>query len=76
VAQQTLNHLGYEPVEDADQRVRLRNCPFHDVVDVAPELVCGLNHALVTGVLEGLDVADRCTAILAPDPPHCCVTVR
>lgn len=74
-AQQTLNHLGYEPVEDADQRVRLRNCPFHDVVDVAPGLICSLNEQLVAGVLEGLGVDDRCAARLDGAPPDCCVTV-
>jgi predicted ArsR family transcriptional regulator len=75
-AQQTLSHLGYEPVEDDDQCVRLRNCPFHDVVDVAPGLVCSLNEQLVAGVLEGLGVDDRCAARLDGAPPDCCVTVR
>jgi len=69
-----LERLGYEPVED-DDHVRLRNCPFHDVVDVAPELVCGLNKEVVTGVLEGLDVQHRCQAHLDGVPPDCCVTV-
>jgi predicted ArsR family transcriptional regulator len=70
-----LERLGYEPIEDEDHRVRLRNCPFHDVVDVAPALVCGLNKEVVAGVLEGLDVQHRCRAQLDGVPPDCCVTV-
>jgi predicted ArsR family transcriptional regulator len=69
-----LERLGYEPVEDED-RIRLRNCPFHDVVDVAPSLVCGLNQEVISGVLEGLDVQSRCHAQLDGVPPDCCVTV-
>lgn len=66
--------LGYEPGEETAQRVRLRNCPFHAVADVAPDLVCGMNHQLVCGLLEGLGL-DPARAALSPDPPNCCVTV-
>src|SRR2546421_4746703 len=38
----SLTELGYEPTRDGGC-VRLRNCPFHAVVDVAPQLVCDLN---------------------------------
>src|SRR3954470_20234483 len=37
-----LGELGYDPVESRSW-MRLRNCPFHGVVDVAPALVCEMN---------------------------------
>jgi predicted ArsR family transcriptional regulator len=73
-AERALADLGYEPCrEDGD--IVLRNCPFHAVVDVAPELVCGMNHELVEGMLTGLDAPAPVRACLEPNPPDCCVTV-
>jgi predicted ArsR family transcriptional regulator len=69
-----LDSLGYEPSTD-DGRVRLHNCPFHAVVDVAPQLVCGMNESFITGLLEGLDGHPDVTAVLEPAPPDCCVVV-
>jgi predicted ArsR family transcriptional regulator len=73
-AADVLSRLGYEP-DRGEACVRLRNCPFHAVVDVAPTLVCGLNGALVGGVLEGLGASERVTAALDGVPPDCCITV-
>jgi predicted ArsR family transcriptional regulator len=73
VAAQTLTDLGYEP-EREGSCVRLRNCPFHAIVDVAPALVCGLNDALIDGILEGLG-SSGVSAALDGVPPDCCVTV-
>lgn len=72
-AQAALAELGYEPGEADAGAVRLRNCPFHTVVDVAPQLVCGMNERLVAGLLAGLDGHPAVTATLAPQPPDCCV---
>jgi predicted ArsR family transcriptional regulator len=74
---EALGAVGFDPQpEKAPPRLRLRNCPFHDVVDVAPHLVCGLNQRLVSGVLDGLGVSDRCSAQPDGVPPDCCVTVH
>jgi predicted ArsR family transcriptional regulator len=71
-----LDRLGYVP-ERSVSCVRLRNCPFHGVLDVAPELMCGANHAFLTGVLEGLGGSPRVTAVLAPPPgSDCCVKLH
>jgi predicted ArsR family transcriptional regulator len=71
-----IGRLGYAP-ERASACVRLRNCPFHALLDVAPELVCGANHAFLSGVLEGLGGSPRVTAVLDPRPdPDCCVQLR
>ena len=63
--------LGYEPAEGADGTVRLRNCPFHAMAQAYPPLVCGLNLAL----LEGLVGDEGQVARLDPGPVGCCVTV-
>ena len=31
--------------------LRLRNCPFHPLAAKAPDLVCGINHAFLSGLL-------------------------
>ena len=71
-----LDDLGYEP-ERRGRCVRLRNCPFESVVDVAPQLVCGVNQALVSGVLDGLAGHAAVSARLVDErqPPDCCVTL-
>lgn len=65
---------GYEPVEGPDG-LRLRNCPFDQLVDEHLDLVCGMNEALVGGVLEGLSCSSL-HAVLQPAPDLCCVRVR
>ena len=65
---------GYEPRVVGEQVV-LANCPFDRLARNHTELVCGLNLALVEGVLQGLG----CTALQAaldPRPGRCCVTAR
>ncbi|MBQ1047607.1 helix-turn-helix domain-containing protein [Micromonospora sp. C51] len=67
-----LGTLGYEPFEDADQTVRLRNCPFHALAQAYPALVCGLNLALLDGL-----VGDRGWNVrLDPGPTGCCVVLQ
>lgn len=63
--------LGYEPAEAPDGTVRLRNCPFRTVADAYPPLVCGLNLALI----EGLVGDQGHVARLDPGPEGCCVTI-
>lgn len=70
---EVLTARGYEPETD-DSVVRLRNCPFHQLAERFPPLVCGMNLALVEGVLEGA-AAGEWTARLEPMPGHCCVAL-
>ncbi|MEU6661930.1 helix-turn-helix domain-containing protein [Streptomyces sp. NPDC046821] len=67
-----LDEHGYEPVRESPTQVRLRNCPFHPLAAKAPDLVCGMNHAFLTGYLDGLDIGGV-RAVLAPEPGECCV---
>lgn len=75
-AEETLSGCGYEPTLDG-QIVRLRNCPFHAIVEVAPRLVCELNESFVSGVVEGLGADNTVEAELCgPIDGDCCVIVR
>jgi predicted ArsR family transcriptional regulator len=67
-----LGLLGYEPETDAGGDVRLRNCPFHVLVDQSTQRTCSMNQAFLEGVLEGLGDRDH-RADLAPSPGDCCV---
>lgn len=64
--------LGYEPYEDADRTIRLRNCPFDVLAHSHPGLVCGLNLAMLEAVVgDGGQVAR-----LDPGPTGCCVAIH
>ncbi|HEX9727337.1 MAG TPA: hypothetical protein VGA37_02390 [Gemmatimonadales bacterium] len=65
---------GYEPAE-ATGEIRLRNCPFHALVTKHTELVCGMNLALVEGVVSALD-PPGVRAVLDPKPGMCCVALK
>jgi predicted ArsR family transcriptional regulator len=71
-AGETLSRYGFEPARETPALLRLRNCPFHPLAAKAPDLVCAINHAFLTGLLTGLD-ADTVHATLAPRPGACCV---
>ncbi|MCM6772710.1 helix-turn-helix domain-containing protein [Nocardia sp. CDC159] len=71
----TLAAYGFEPGRDTPACMRLRNCPFHPLAAAAPEFVCGLNHAFLSGVLRGLG-SDSVRATLAPRAGECCVELR
>jgi hypothetical protein len=74
-SEELLAREGFEPFRE-EGSVRVRNCPFHPMVEVAPALVCGLNRAYLAGLLEGLDAGDRVSAELAPRAGECCVALR
>ncbi|GAA1821417.1 helix-turn-helix domain-containing protein [Luedemannella flava] len=67
-----LAELGFEPQRGPDGELLLHNCPFHALATRHTALVCGLNHALIAGLVNGLGSTD-CRARLAPRPGACCV---
>jgi predicted ArsR family transcriptional regulator len=69
-----LSQQGYEPCDGADGVIRLRNCPFHQLAEQHREVVCGMNLALVEGLVDGLG-ADGLRPVLDPQPGHCCVAI-
>jgi len=70
-----LRDRGYEPAQGDDGGIRLRNCPFHALVDEHRPLVCGMNFALAEGLVEGLGDADLYPC-LDSQPGFCCVAFR
>ena len=64
---------GYEP-RQMDDDVCLTNCPFDRLAAGHTELVCGMNLALVDGVIDGLHI-ECMSARLEPQPGFCCVKV-
>lgn len=70
-----LEERGYEPSIEPDGSIGLRNCPFHRLSRSHTDLVCGLNHALLSGVLEGRG-EDTGRAELCPRDGRCCVVIR
>ena len=70
-----LAERGYEPFRDEQGVLRLRNCPFHRLAVEHRDLVCGMNHSFLSGMLEGLDRADL-EGALDPAPGRCCVAIR
>ncbi|MGV9268175.1 helix-turn-helix transcriptional regulator [Kitasatospora sp. NPDC003701] len=61
------------PAGSAAPVVRMRNCPFHAVAERFPPLVCGMNLALLEGLL-GTDGPVR--ARMDARPGECCVVVE
>ncbi|MCT4351582.1 transcriptional regulator [Streptomyces sp. Je 1-79] len=83
-AMEMLAARGYEPFLQGDESaeggtgaaagvVRMRNCPFHAVAERFPPLVCGMNLALLEGLLGG-DGPVR--ARMDARPGECCVVVE
>lgn len=68
-----LRARGYEPYRDGAE-LRLRNCPFHALAVAFPPVVCGMNLALLEGLVEGLGPAGV-TARMDPRPGECCVVL-
>lgn len=68
-----LSRHGYEP-RVSDGALCLANCPFDLLAARHAELVCGMNLALIDGVIDGLGL-DDVHAELAPQPGLCCVKV-
>jgi hypothetical protein len=63
-----LDQHGFEPVREAPTQLRLRNCPFQPFAAKATDLVCGLNHAFVTGYLQAMEITGV-QAVLAARRP-------
>jgi predicted ArsR family transcriptional regulator len=73
---QALATRGYEPYDDADGAIRLRNCPFDRIAARHRELVCGANHAMLGALTDRLGGDPPVRAVLDPQPGRCCVLVR
>jgi predicted ArsR family transcriptional regulator len=75
LADKLLAERGFAPARESPGCLRLRNCPFHPLTATAPDLVCGLNHAFISGMMDGLQ-ASGVDAVLDPRAGECCVELR
>jgi predicted ArsR family transcriptional regulator len=66
---------GYAPVTDEPGRIELRNCPFHRVAEQFPPVICGMNLAMINGLLAGSGLDREWVARMDPGPGRCCVTL-
>ncbi|GAB7043203.1 MULTISPECIES: helix-turn-helix transcriptional regulator [Catenuloplanes] len=73
-AAEVLAAHGYLPHEE-DGRIELRNCPFHRLAEQFPPLICGMNLAMVEGLLEGGGLDATWDARMDAAPGRCCVTL-
>jgi predicted ArsR family transcriptional regulator len=78
-----LDEQGFEP-EAEDSAIAMHHCPFHDLAESSPDVVCAVHRGLIDGALaelgsslsvSELDIFPRpgvCLAHLAPRPssPH------
>lgn len=71
VAADALARHGYEP-RVADDEATLANCPFHALAQTHTELVCTMNHALLSGFCAA---SPGLEARLDPAADRCCVVV-
>lgn len=73
IALRTLGEYGYEPRREGDRAV-MANCPFHALVQTHTELVCRMNHALISGLIDAIG-PHQLEARLDPGENRCCVTL-
>src|SRR5215213_5987261 len=73
---QALAARGYEPYDDADGTIRLRNCPFDRIAAQHRQVVCGANHTMLQALTDQLDGGPGTVrAVLDLQPGRCCVTL-
>jgi predicted ArsR family transcriptional regulator len=72
---QALASRGYEPHEEADGTIRLRNCPFDRVAAHHRDLVCGANLAMLQSLTDHLGDDPPVRTVLDPQPGRCCVVL-
>ena len=70
-----LARYGFEPEQDADGTVVLRNCPFHQLARQHTEIICGMNLCLLSSVLESVGQTGL-EARLEPEEGNCCVKLH
>ncbi|NNN12230.1 MAG: transcriptional regulator [Acidimicrobiaceae bacterium] len=68
-----LANYGYEP-RIVRKTITLANCPFRTLTVEHRDLICGMNRALIAGVVEAVGLAGT-SARLDPTPGRCCVKI-
>jgi len=68
-----LEDCGFQPARSGHD-ITLRNCPFHRLAEEDRDVVCAMNLAFVSGMLDGIET-EGATASLDPTPGACCVRI-
>jgi predicted ArsR family transcriptional regulator len=76
-----LAELGFDPAvadDGASTTIAFTHCPFRDLAEAFPELVCHLHRGIVEGMVEELGGArvDRFATLADRDPCHVELEVR
>lgn len=79
---QELDHLGFEPASDdtatldSSTRVEFLHCPFRELAEAYPDLVCNLHRGICEGVAEsGRGTVAAFSSLYEPDPCHVVVAL-
>ena len=84
VLAQELDRLGFEPAADPEAprvdgvgtRIEFLHCPFRELAEAYPELVCNLHRGICEGVAEaGRGTVEQFSTLYEPDPCHVVVAV-
>ena len=70
-----LDECGYDPAR-VDGEVRLRNCPFDALANECRPLVCGMNLALLRGLLAAAGTRGTRAQLRPPEAGSCCVVLK
>jgi len=67
---------GFEP-ESAPGEIRMRRCPFHELAEVHPQVVCAAHRGLIAGGLEELGSRLELESVeVFPEPDVCIARLR
>jgi predicted ArsR family transcriptional regulator len=82
VLAQELDRLGFEPAADPEAgndggtRIEFLHCPFRELAEAYPELVCNLHRGICEGVADaGRGPVEHFSTLYEPDPCHVVVAV-
>jgi predicted ArsR family transcriptional regulator len=67
-----LDEQGFVPDAEGNE-VRMRRCPFHDLAEQHPEVVCAVHRGLISGALEELGSELRVDALEMFVEPDLCI---
>ncbi len=70
-----LDECGYAPAR-VNGEVRLRNCPFDALANECRPLVCGMNLALLRGLLAAAGARGTRAELRPPEAGSCCVVLK
>jgi predicted ArsR family transcriptional regulator len=69
---QLLDQQGFAP-EPAGPDIRMRRCPFHELAELHPEIVCSVHRGLISGALDELGTKLEVEALDIFVEPDLCV---